>query len=118
MLSSDITSAHQRLKLAREYALLVLALSQDKDTTVVLDSTGPSAAPADVSAALPINQCRYVLVDTGVKIVAFLWSPVDAPTRNKMIYASQSSSTASYLEGIAGFTFVETSQELADLLTP
>ncbi|MFI5868507.1 hypothetical protein [Streptomyces sp. NPDC051546] len=118
MLSSDIISAHQRLKLAKEYALLVLALSQDNDTTVVIDSTGPSAVPADVSAALPIDECRYVLVDTGVKIAALLWSPGGAPVRNKMIYASRSALTAAELEGISRFAFVETSQEVADLLTP
>ncbi|KAL0576941.1 cofilin [Marasmius crinis-equi] len=106
--SDECISSYQELKLSKKLKYIIFNLNADK-TQIVVAKKSDSKEYEDFIADLPETECRWAVYDfqfekeggTRNKLCFFAWSPDDAPTKQKMVFASSKVNLRQALDGIA-----------------
>ncbi|KAF9565082.1 actin depolymerizing factor [Agrocybe pediades] len=114
-LNSSCQVTYQDLKLRKKYKYIVFNMNKDaehiKDATeIVVEKTSTETDYEKFIADFPEDSCRFAIYDFEFekegagkrnKIIFLAWSPDNAPTKQKMVFASSKETLKRELSGIA-----------------
>jgi len=107
---SDCIDVFQELKLKKKFNYLVFNLNKDLTEIVVLDSGKLDKYDDFITTKLPEDECRWAIYDFEFekedgsrrnKITFISWSPDNAKTKQKMMFASSRVGLKNALTGVA-----------------
>ncbi|KAH7816158.1 cofilin/ADF [Monocercomonoides exilis] len=120
--TDEAVAKFNEFKFAHKLYYVIYKIQNDKD--IVVDVEGEKGKTfADLKAALPENEPRYIIVNheyavdttTRTKIFLSLYTPSTTPVRKRMLYASAKSAIKSAFTGIQNDLDVDESFREEDL---
>jgi len=87
-IDASVAEVHKEIQLKHMHQWCTAAIT-DNNTVVRIDKKGEKGSSiADLKAALPDNEVRYILLDHNNKLWFIMWCPENLGVKQKMVAAS------------------------------
>ncbi|KAK1443495.1 hypothetical protein BgAZ_203710 [Babesia gibsoni] len=109
----ETVQVYNQMKLKKACKYMILTIAGD---AVNVGKQG-SGDVDELYAALPKDDCAFVLYDTGRYVVLFMFASLNAPTNSRTIYSTTKQTVEKALEGVKIYKhLVEDKDEILDAL--
>lgn len=121
-LDQGVAKTFQEMRARRAYQAMVAKLSDDYSRIVVDQTFPPGTSFADVAAAVPERESRYIAYDYNYtldganrsKLIFLFWTPDGVKVRPRMLYAASQRSVVDAMDGVSAEIQVTRREDLVE----